>query len=54
MARSSSSTDTIRSTRSLSAMTTFGAESARPYRISSVVHHAFMPTHAAPIDTIAQ
>ena len=42
--RSSSSIGRIRSTRSPSAMTTFGAESARPYFISSVVHHAFMPT----------
>ena len=31
-----------------------GCESARPYFISSVVHHAFIPTQAAPSDTIAQ
>ena len=40
--------------RSSSAISTFGRESVRPYSISGVVHHAFMPTTAAPIDVIAQ
>ena len=35
-------------------MSTFGRESARPNSISGVVHQAFMPTTAAPIDTVAQ
>ena len=47
-ARSCSRTGRMRSTRSSSAITTFGAESLRPYSSSVVVHQAFMPTTAAP------
>ena len=43
-----------RSRRSSSAISTFGRESARPYSISGLVHHAFIPTTAAPSDTVAQ
>ena len=53
-ARNAASTGSTRSTRSSSAISTFGRESARPYSISGVVHHAFIPTTAAPIDTVAQ
>ena len=37
-----------------SAISTLGFESDRPYCISSVVHQAFMPTTAAPIEITAQ
>ena len=53
-ARRASRTGSTRSTRSPSAMSTLGRESDSPYRISSVVHHAFMPTTAAPIEITAQ
>ncbi len=52
--RSPSSTGSTRSTRSSSAISTFGRESLSPYSISGVVHHAFMPTTAAPRLTVAQ
>ena len=52
--RSPSSSGRTRSSRSSSAISTLGRESARPYSISGVVHQAFMPTTAAPIDVIAQ
>ena len=53
-ARTSSSTCSARSSRSSSAMSTFGRESVRPYDISVGVHQAFMPTTAAPIEIVAQ
>ena len=43
-----------RSRRSSSRTITLGSLSLRPYSISGGVHHAFMPTTAAPRDTVAQ
>ena len=43
----------MRSSRSSSTMTPWGGI-GEPYSISGVVHHAFMPTTAAPIEVIAQ
>ena len=43
-----------RSIRSSSAMSTTGALSFSAYSISGVVHHAFIPTTAAPTDNVAQ
>jgi hypothetical protein len=44
----------MRSILSSSTIRTLGRESLRPYSISTVVHHAFIPTMAAPMDTVAQ